>query len=196
LPIFTLGLLKHIAFKDGADVSVEVRAATHLDINSMGLVEFENFVQPKMYRIDSLQGNEGMFDEYGMVNLPVELPLSSLQLSSDAIYLINNGRTFYFRLGKSSDSRVLLEFFGISSLEGVLLDQLHLRYPDNTEGQSLLNRVWNILNYFRSISSIYHDIRIVREGDPGELRLYDLLIYDRTSSVMSLDEFVQFLSTS
>lgn len=194
LPLMTLGLLKNVSFKDGTDVSIEARAAHHLDMNSMGLVELDLFVHPKLFRIDEFKDNEGLYDENGFLTLPPELSLTSAQLSSDSAFLLNNGRTFYLRLGRSLKPTLLTELFNISSLENLNIETLQLRYPEVQEGTSNLHRLWNILSYFRSQSSVYQDLKIIRESDPSELRFYDMLICDRTMSVMSLDEFVNYLS--
>jgi protein transport protein SEC24 len=194
LPLSTLALLKNIAFKDGADVPIETRSVVQLDLNSMGLTELDLFVQPKIFRIDEFKGNEGLYDASGFVTLPEELYLTASSLTSDSAILLNNGRSFYLRLGRGVNSGFLQELFGIQSLEAVHLESLQLRYPENFEGVTRLHRVWNLLNYFRSTSSVYQDLRIFREGDPSELRFFDMLIHDRTMSVMALDEFVTYLA--
>lgn len=195
LPIYTLSMLKSIAFKDGSDVPIDFRSAAHLDIACMSMTELDAFLRPRMYRIDLLTENEGLLNEYGYVTLPSTCRLSASELVSDGVFLIDNSRNFFLRVGRQVSSSFLNDLFGVSSLDNVHIEHLHVQQPANLEGNTVSNRIWNIMGYLRSISSIYQNIHVIREGDPSEVKILDALVYDRTMSVMSYEEFLGYLAS-
>lgn len=58
---------------------------------TMGIVEFETYVRPRMVPIHEMKDSQGFKDEKGSVELPPEVPLSAEQLKPDSVFLIDNG---------------------------------------------------------------------------------------------------------
>jgi len=191
LPIMTLGLLKHPAFKETADVRSDERARQLGDLRVMGVTEMETFVRPRMLPLHNLDGNVGLLDENdGSIVLPPEVNLTAAYLTSDSAYLIDNGVTFFLRVGRALPPSFLQELFGIQSLEKVDTRQLRLLDSSTSDPKSLLARVTNILNCLRTSAISYQNLRIFKEGDSIEAIFYSYLIEDRGANLPSFPEFM------
>ncbi len=119
LPLMTLGLIKNPAFRDGTDVRTDVRAAVLADLTSMGIVELETFVRPRMLPIHELTGDIGMEEKTtGGVTLPPEIGLSADVLRSDGVYLIDNGMEFIIRVGRQVSAEFLTAVIRVRASKG------------------------------------------------------------------------------
>jgi len=206
LPLMTLGLLKNLAFKEGADVRSDVRSFVLATMITMGIVELETFVRPRMLPLHELSGTQGIAkpeniqhipfigELVGQVNLPPEAALSQSVLLPHTVFLIDNGMEFLLRIGSAVSSEWIQSVFGVSSLVGVETRDLVVQTPAPNDQASPCRRLHNILSYLRDVSSHYQQLYVVKEGEPTELRFQQLCIEDRNAQTMSLVEFDQFIS--
>lgn len=196
LPLMTLGLLKNAAFKEGVDVRPDVRSNVLASIFTMGVVECETFIRPRMLPLHTMTEKEGLVDEKGGVTMPQEVGLSMDQLKSDGCYLIDNGFQFVVRVGRKVDPSFAKLVLGVDSLEAANMREVRLRQPeDDGVRTSDCHRIHNILNYLRKVSSHHQDVVIVREGDSNEVYFFNFLIEDRGTGgrSMSLAEFTNHI---
>ena len=203
LPLMTLGALKCLGLKEGSDVRSDVRAFLLSLMYSMGIVELETFIRPRMLPVHNMRDGEGMpvatggaaaaasTDEPPVIQLPQECALTAQVLQSDSAYLLDNGLEFLLRIGKAVDPAFLHALFGLQSLQGVDAKQLVMR--EDGGGGALLQRVRNVMEYLRAVSSHYQCLFVVKEGEPTEVRFFNLLIEDRSHTAMALSEFEQFI---
>jgi hypothetical protein len=84
---------------------------------TMGIVEFETYVRPRMIPIHEMKDPQGFRDEKGSVDLPPEVPLSAEQLRTDSVFLIDNGFNFFIRIGRGASSTFLTDAFGVASFD-------------------------------------------------------------------------------
>jgi protein transport protein SEC24 len=194
LPLMTLGLLKNLAFKEGTDVRSDVRAYILAALYSMGIVELETFLRPRMLPLHDLNGNLGLsLNNNPAVELPTESSLTAEVLRSDTVYLIDNGMELLLRVGRQVNPQWLMSVFNTSNLDNVDSRALIVQPPSPNDTVSINFRLNNIINYLRSLSPHYQQLSIVKEGDPSEVRFFNLLIEDRNLATMSLAEFDQFI---
>ena len=204
LPLMTLGAVKSLGLKEGNDLRSDVRAYILSLMYAMGIVELETFIRPRMLPIHAMQGGEGLpaptaggsTDEAVVaIQLPQEAALTAESLQPNAAYLLDNGLEFLIRVGRQCDPNFLHAVFGVYSLQGVDSKQLSVREEDGTvaTANDTLHRVRSVLSYLRAVSSHWQCVFVVQEGEPAEMRFFNLLIEDRNQSAMALSEFEQFI---
>ena len=214
LPLMTLGLLKNAAFKEGTDQRTDTRAFLLAAMYTMGIVEMETFVRPRMLPVHDMRDRVGMPKDSDKakaamqvpgpdgtmppppvqtIELPSEAGLTAEVLKSDTVFLVDNGLDFLLRVGRQVDPNWLQSVFGVPCLDGVDSRSLVLQTPQAHDLDSPLRRLTNILTYLREVSPLYQQLQIMKEGEASELKFFNLLIEDRNMSAMSLAEFDQFI---
>jgi len=213
LPLYTLGLMKNVAFRGGTDVNPDERIATHMGLSTMFVEETLSFLYPRFFAIHSMDSQAGLpvnDDDAGdenvktagrnMILLPNAINLSVESLSSEGIYLLDNGIDSFIWVGRASDPAINHALFGAESLSDVDMSQIYL----NSSGNDVASRVDSIIQSLREetengASSVASRIRIVREGDIGaESRFFWNFIEDRAQfngGTYSYQEFVQFVNS-
>merc|ERR1712173_306666 len=108
-PLNTLALLKCRAFADVRDVDkwvhIDQRVALMVNILHINAGNIELLIRPSLYRIDDIVGldEDTLNDEY---YLPTESPLTAKSLCSDGLYVLDNGQSFIFYIGKQAQSQI------------------------------------------------------------------------------------------
>jgi hypothetical protein len=189
LPLMTLGLEKCSCFKDGTEIRADMRASALATLETMGLAELETYIRPRLIPLQAMEGQIGLRDEKGIVALPEELPLSAESLKPEAALLLDNGFSFYLRLGRKVSPTLLNELFGVESITQVDCKALSLRAPQKDDNDSSCRRLYNVLSYLRKLSPWYQQLHVIKEGDPTEISFYSFLIEDKTMTTLSLTEF-------
>jgi protein transport protein SEC24 len=137
LPLYTLAMMKNVAFRGGTDVHPDERIQAHHLLNKMWVDVSKNFIYPRMFSIHDMDQNAGLpvggspEDEDDIVTagrdcllLPTSVNLSIDNLTSDGIFLLDNGIDMNLWVGRSADPSLLEDLFGTSSLEGVDMSQV------------------------------------------------------------------------
>jgi protein transport protein SEC24 len=219
LPLYTLALMKNVAFRGGTDVHPDERIHAMNLLSSMGVTETKHFVYPRMFSLHDMSPSAGLPSNDAPIEsvcgqdhilLPRVLNLTVDRLSSNGIFLLDNGVDMYLWVGRSSDPAILNSLFGINSLEGVDMSQVspqksdavvfiwksRLHLPLLLHTYTLQVRLQKIGNDFASrfnaiVSALREDdtpqnlfakVTIVREGDHGlESRFFWHLIEDSAS---------------
>ena len=190
MPLYTLALLKNVAFRGGTDVHPDERIAAHMELNSMYTEDTLSFLHPRLFAIHEMDQQAGMpsSDEddsntFGRDNilLPSRINLSVESLNSDGVFLLDNGVDSYIWVGRASNPAIVSSLFGVESLDNVDPSQLRL----NTSGNDLASRLSCIIQALHeetdpSLPSISSKIVIIREGDVAlEARFFWNFIEDR-----------------
>lgn len=199
LPLMTLGLLKNAAFKEGTEQRTDTRAFLLAAMYTMGIVEMETFVRPRMLPVHDMQERVGLAKEdkaraaaqaplpdgsvpaplVQTIELPSEAGLTAEVLRPDTVFLVDNGMDFVLRVGRQVSPAWLQSVFGVQSVEGVDSRALQLQTPAAGDVDSPLRRLTNILNYLREVSPLFQQLRVVKEGEASELKFLNMLIEDR-----------------
>jgi protein transport protein SEC24 len=132
LPLYTLGLLKNVAIRGGTDVHPDERIAAHMLINDMFVESTITFLHPKLFTIHNMNPTVGTpshdsdssNEEHGVktagrnhIILPPSVNLSVERLSSEGIFLLDNGNDFYLWVGRASSPSINNSLFAVNSLE-------------------------------------------------------------------------------
>ena len=132
LPLYTLALMKNAAFRGGTDVNPDERISAQMKILSMFVEDTITFIHPRLYSIHDMDSQAGLpvnDDDVGndeiktagrnMVLLPKALNLTIDRLSSQGVYLLDNGSDSFIWVGRASDAATNNALFGVDSLDGV-----------------------------------------------------------------------------
>lgn len=139
LPLNTLALMKNVAFRGGTDVHPDERTQAQHLLNNMWVEKSRYFIYPRMFSIHNMEDAAGLPSEgnpddesddhfAGRENilLPESVNLSVERLTSDGIFLLDNGVEMNLWVGRSADPILLQALFGTNSLENV--DPSHVRF--------------------------------------------------------------------
>jgi protein transport protein SEC24 len=140
LPLYTLALMKNIAFRGGTDVHPDERVQARYILGSMWIKQSRRYIYPRMFSIHDMDPDAGFpvtedtkhNDEdtdsitagRSKVMLPQVVNLSVERLTSDGIFLLDNGVDMLIWVGRSSDPAVTSALFGVDSLENVDMAQV------------------------------------------------------------------------
>lgn len=131
LPLYTLAMMKNVAFRGGTDVHPDERVQAHHLLNGMWVPDSIRFCYPRMFAIHDMDPNAGYPVEEGnlvaenrvagrnRIMLPPVVPLSVERLSSDGIYLLDNGVDMYLWVGREANMNIVFSMFGVQSLDDV-----------------------------------------------------------------------------
>ena len=131
LPLYTLAMMKNVAFRGGTDVHPDERVQAHHVLNGMWVPDSIHFCYPRMFAIHDMDPNAGYPVEEGngvddervagrnRILLPSVVPLSVERLSSGGIYLLDNGVEMYLWVGREVDMTIISSLFGMQSLDDV-----------------------------------------------------------------------------
>jgi len=211
-PLYTLALMKNVAFRGGTDVHPDERLQAFFNINQMWLNQSKSFVYPPLFSLHDMQPNAGYpssedddddsddipedsFAGRNRVLLPNALPLTIDSLSSDGIYLVDNGVDFYLWVGRQANATYVNELFGVHSLDNVE-PVLNLE-----SGGQFAERVGSIIAALREDEAdpytVSSKIFVVKEGDPHmEARFFWFMVEDRASfqgGTFSYEDFMNFV---
>ena len=130
IPLYTLAMMKNVAFRGGTDVHPDERIQAFHNIYSMWTNVSKYYIYPRLFSLHNMSADAGhpcddddVSDESiaGRNNtlLPDTLPLSVENLSSDGIYLLDNGVEMYIWVGRSADQNLVNSLFGSPTLDNV-----------------------------------------------------------------------------
>ena len=208
LPLYTLGLLKNVAFRGGTDVHPDERVHAMHRLNGMDVSASKHFVYPRMFAVHDMPPSAGLpsssapsdGDDEGVagpdrIELPSAVTLTVDRLTSGGVFLLDNGLDTFLWVGRSSDPSLLTSLFGVSSLEGADMGQIRLL----TSGNDVASRLNSIVSALRDDGCperLVPRVVVVREGDAGlESRFFWHLVEDPASfhgGTFSYADFVQF----
>lgn len=137
LPLYTLALMKNVAFRGGTDVHPDERVHAMHRLNGMDVAESKHFIYPRMFSLHDMSASAGLPSNtapsddsnkkvagHDRIELPRVLNLTVDRLASNGIFLLDNGVDMFLWLGRSSDPAILNSLFGTNSLEGVDMSQV------------------------------------------------------------------------
>lgn len=136
LPLYTLAMMKNVAFRGGTDVHPDERVQSHHLLNGMWVTDSIHFIYPRMFSIHNMAANAGLPADNGSqdgvagrnrIQLPGVVNLSVDRLSSNGVYLLDNGVEMYLWVGRTADIQVLCSLFGLQSLDDVDPNQVRFR---------------------------------------------------------------------
>ena len=137
LPLYTLSMMKNVALRGGTDVHPDERVQAHQLLSNMSVEQSLRYVYPQLFAIHDMDSTAGLPADSSSgkaktagrnnILLPKVANLNVERLTSNGIFLLDNGVDMYLWVGRSSDPAVTSALFGISSLENV--DMSQVRFP-------------------------------------------------------------------
>ena len=194
LPLYTLALMKSVALRGGTDIHPDERAHAMHRLMNMWVTDSKHYVYPRMFSLHDMSSNAGLpcstepaedemekFAGQDYIELPKVKNLTVDRLSSNGIFLLDNGMEMYLWVGRSSDPSILNSLFGTNSLEGIDMNQVQLQTSGN-DFASRLNAIVSALREDPMPQTTVAKVIIVREGDPGlESRFFWSMVEDSAS---------------
>ncbi|CAB9527167.1 transport protein SEC24 (Partial), partial [Seminavis robusta] len=211
LPLYILAMMKNVAFRGGTDVHPDERIQAHRQMVAMWVTQSKNFIYPRLFSIHDMDDNVGYSVEdlpdgggddppvagRNRILLPPVVNLSVERLTSNGVYLLDNGIDMYLWIGRAVDLNVLGSLFGVQSLEDCDPAQIEVL----TSGDPLASRFGAIIDALRDDGDqfvISPKIHICREGDQHmESRFFWFFVEDRASfqgGTFSYADFMQFVN--
>lgn len=213
LPLYTLAMMKNVAFRGGTDVHPDERVQAHHLLTNMWVSASKIYVYPRLFSLHDMSdsagypkeetvGGENDQDETltagrDQIVLPPAINLSIDGLSSDGVYLLDNGVEMYLWVGREADMNIVGSLFGVLSFDDLDPNQIEVA----TSGDPFASRFGAIVRALREDvegpAASNPRINVIREGDAHmEARFYWFLIEDRAhfqGGTYSYSEFMQFV---
>jgi protein transport protein SEC24 len=132
LPLYTLALMKNVAFRGGTDVHPDERVQAHHILNGMSVLDSKHYIYPRMFAIHEMDDDmghpveeplEGEVEDENLtagrdrILLPPVVSLTVEGLTSNGVYLLDNGVEMFLWVGRTADMNVVSSLFGTHSLE-------------------------------------------------------------------------------
>jgi protein transport protein SEC24 len=184
LPTMALALLKSKLLRAGTDIRIDERSFLHHWAMTVDQSTVEAFLYPRLFVVHPLDPAAGVKDAEGTVSLPQEQSLSMAGLSSESVYLVDNGMEFYLRVGSQVDP---------NWLHSMGLDAKTAQLHEQTDGDltSEYARLRTICTYLRKLSFSFQRLQVVMEGSPDDRKFAELLFEDSSAHQKSFAEFAQ-----
>jgi len=215
LPLYTLAIMKNVAFRGGMDVHPDQRVQAYYIINELFVTDMKHFIYPRMFALHEMGASAGhaLGDNGGSndvdpetvaghnrIQLPPVVSLSVENLSSNGVFLLDNGVEMYLWVGSAADLNIVGSLFGVHSLDDIDPSQIRIQ----TSGDDFANRFGSIVTalhegkYSDADDGVIPKINVIREGDAhAEARFYWFLVEDRASfqgGTHSYGEFMKFVN--
>jgi protein transport protein SEC24 len=191
LPLYTLGLLKHAAFRPDGDVRVDERAAALLALECAPVHTVVSMAHPRMMPLlIELKPPLGLPGAAGHPTLPPLLPLLTERTLANAqgVFLLEDGKQILMWVGRAAPAAFLVDVFGRPSLDGVEPAALAIAPREHSTAAATVHALCAALRAERPGSLAA--LRVVRQGAPEELLVLRCMVEDRSVQMMAYDEFL------
>eukprot|EP00457_Paulinella_chromatophora_P001524 gb/GEZN01001526.1/.p1 GENE.gb/GEZN01001526.1/~~gb/GEZN01001526.1/.p1 ORF type:complete len:982 (-),score=157.58 gb/GEZN01001526.1/:52-2694(-) len=195
LPLLALALSKSPYFRGGRDVNPDIRAAWMARLTCMSSTELESSIRPRLLPLEDMQGPVGLIDEASQTCvLPNELTnLSIKAFSPRNAVLLDDGHSFFLRLGPDVPAPFMQSCFGLNSTREVNIQNIYLRAPEATDSTSPCRRVANVLAELRKVSPWFQQLHVIKAGDPEDRSFLPYLVEDENLYGPSFPDYVKKL---
>ncbi|KAI9350074.1 hypothetical protein DFJ73DRAFT_625330 [Zopfochytrium polystomum] len=191
LPLLSLGILKHTAFRTNGIVPSDLRSYA---LSMMYVYPPElcmTSLHPRFWALHTLEPTPEKAGE--SLTFPPLLNLSSEKLDRGGIFLLENGQDIYIWLGKGVAPQLCQMLFDKPAYEAVVPGKATLPVLPNEFSQRVLEMIRKIRTLRLLMMTTFPHVWIVKEdGDPNlKMTFLSQLIEDRVDMSHS---YVQFLS--
>ncbi|KAF9788107.1 hypothetical protein BJ322DRAFT_605700 [Thelephora terrestris] len=182
LPIYTLAMSKSKILKD-TFVSADVRnyyAHKLLACSARSLVQY---LYPPLISLHDLNETIALPDQVtGRLKIPSSMRNSHIFMSSNGVYLLDNGEVMMIWIGNSVSPQILLDLFGVDDIN--LVDPRMSTLPELDRTLSI--QVRNIISHRRVQRGRTPKLSIARQNmDGAEIEFSDMLVEDQNNGMYS-----------
>ena len=178
-----------------ANIPFELRCASIHNILGLGVLNARFLAYPRIYALHDLITQEhdpGCISQSGSIILPRLVGCSAEFLKADGVYLINNGDTLMFFIGKAATEEFISQVWGMDSVTTLASNQEYWQLQDlqNEESQ----RVLAILEEIRKRNpGAYPALYYHFDGQNDEHGFRRLLVEDNNLNEFSYGDFLMKL---
>lgn len=193
LPLFTLALVKSIAFRGGLSTKLDDRLFAMCELKTLPLKHLMTFVYPDLYPIHMLSEKGALSIDDQVIPQPGRLHLSAERLERSGAYLMDTGATIYIYVRSGISSSWVEGTLGVPSY-AVIPQPLYedaLPTLDTLESQLL----GNFVSHLQRNKPYHAPVLVLKEDNPARMLFIQHLVDDRTEGSHSYVEFLQFLKT-
>eukprot|EP00808_Paulinella_micropora_P026847 g57638.t1 len=195
LPLLALALSKSPYFRGGRETGPDMRSAWMARLACMSSTELESSIRPRLLPLESMTDQVGLIDPGTKACvLPNELPNLSIScFAPHNAVLLDDGFSFFLRLGPDVPAEFMQSCFGLNSTAEVNIQSIYLRAPDANDHTSPCRRVANVLAELRKVSPWFQQLHVIKAGDPEDRNFLPYLVEDNNQYGPSFPEYVKKL---
>ncbi len=190
LPLFTMSLVKNVCFRGGADVRSDDRSFMIHVLNNMPVSHSRCFIYPRMFSLHNMPQDAGLSLSSPAeptptagnknVKLPPIMTLSAERLTTDGIFLLENGVSLLLWVGRGVDPKLLQSLLGVPNLGGI--DTSTVSIQRDGDSKSFAWRVCAIVDALREERIPWLQVHVTGEGDQmKEYKFMQHLVEDRAN---------------
>ncbi|XP_067136282.1 protein transport protein Sec24A [Centruroides vittatus] len=189
MPLYVLGLLKHVAFRTGISTKLDERVFAMEQMKTLPLNNLLTYIYPNLYPIHNLDDKNALNEDGVLIPQPPLLQLSSEKIDRHGAYLLDTLDHMYIYVGRAISDLFCINVLGVANFNAIPYDIVHLPELKTAESE----RIRNFVNWLSLQRSFYSPIIIIREDSKSRQCFLQHMIDDRTESVFSYYEFLQHL---
>ncbi|XP_068231086.1 protein transport protein Sec24A isoform X2 [Palaemon carinicauda] len=191
LPLYTLALLKSIAFRGGLSTKLDDRMFAMCELKTLPLRHLMNVVYPDLYPVNALSEKGALNIDDQVVPQPGRLHLSAERLDRYGAFLMDAGDTIYIYVRSGISSEWVEGTLGVPSYAAIPQPMYDDSLPILDSNMSLLLR--NFIGYLQSKKPYPAPVLVLKEDNPARVLFIQHLVDDRTEGSQSYVEFLQYL---
>lgn len=150
LPLYAMSMQKNLVVRGGTDVRTDERAFFQTLLLNMGIEESKVFIYPRLFSIHDMAIDAGTPSDNAdddaptagseRVRLPAILNLSHERLTSEGIFLLENGHDLFMWIGRNVSPAIINTLFGVNTLEGVEVSDISIQ-SESSDYSARLNAI-------------------------------------------------------
>eukprot|EP00003_Mantamonas_plastica_P010872 TRINITY_DN2039_c0_g1_i1.p1 TRINITY_DN2039_c0_g1~~TRINITY_DN2039_c0_g1_i1.p1 ORF type:complete len:583 (-),score=192.80 TRINITY_DN2039_c0_g1_i1:14-1762(-) len=192
LPLSVLGFIKNAVMKTGNTVRPD-RRFFHMSLfETVPVSVARDNVSPLLFAIHKLREQDCIVDmDKNTITMPELVPLTINALEASGAYIVYDGIKITIWVGGQASSNLTLDMFDLDSLDNISGQKIIM----SREIQNpLTEKLWALIDHLRIRSRPFFPmIEVVKQGEAAEGAFFAALVEDRTSTVMSMYEYLTYL---
>lgn len=182
LPIYTLAMSKSKILKD-TFVSADVRNYHAHKLMASSARSLVQYLYPPLVSLHDLNETIALPDPVtGRIKIPSSIRNSHIYMSSNGVYILDNGEVMMIWVGNSVSPQILLDLFGV--------DDIHLVDPKTSVlpelDRTLSIQVRNIITHRAVQRGRTPKLFVARQNlDGAEIEFSDMLVEDQNNGALS-----------
>lgn len=189
LPLYTLAILKHIAFRLGTSTRLDERVFAMGQMKTLPLSYLMLYIYPNLYPVHELTDKDCIVQGDVMVPQPPILHLSSEKVDLSGAYLMDAGDKIMLYVCPNINDQFCRNVLKMPNYSTIPERMGELPELDTPESE----RLRSLINYIQSQRPFHAAFHIIRYDSKAKTNFLQHMIEDRTESSYSYYEFLQHL---
>ncbi|XP_071496499.1 protein transport protein Sec24A-like isoform X1 [Diadema antillarum] len=189
LPLYTLSLLKNMAFRLGTSTKLDSRVFAMEMFKCMPLFYIMLHVHPNLYPVHNLSDEGGLLINDQAIPQPGLIGLSSEYLSRDGAFLMDCGDAMYLFVGQTISPEFCQDVLDVPNFASIPEGMMELPELDNPTS----DRMRTFISWLLEKRPYHAPLLVIRDDSKHRGLFLRNLIQDRTEGSMSYYEFIQHL---